>query len=63
MLTTLGILNYYGENWVAVELWAQQAEGAALTNFTLEAGVPVLTSYPAPELAPAPIYSKRTGAY
>lgn len=58
-----GILNYYGENWLAVELWAQQAQGAALTNFTLEAGVPVLTSYAAPEPAPQPAYSPRAGAY
>jgi len=58
-----GILDYYGQNWLAVELWAQQDTGAHLTNFTLEAGTPVLTSMNAPNLAPMPSYSKRPGAY
>ncbi|TVY31741.1 putative beta-galactosidase A [Lachnellula subtilissima] len=58
-----GILDYHGQNWLAIELWAQQASGAQLTNFTLEAGTPVWTSMKQPELAPRPSYSKRGGAY
>jgi hypothetical protein len=59
----LGILNYYGENWLAIEIWAQQPNGGHLTNFTLKAGTPVMTSQEAPALAPMPSYSKRPGAY
>jgi hypothetical protein len=62
-LTYKGILDYYGQNWLAVEIWAQQAEGAHLTNFTLEASTPVLTSMNAPELVSRPSYSRRLGAY
>jgi len=58
-----GILDYYGQNWLAIEIWAQQAEGAHLTNFTLEASTPVMTSMKAPEQAPRPSYSQRKGAY
>jgi len=58
-----GILNYYGQNSLAVEIWAQDATGAHLTDFSLEAGTPVLTSMGAPALAPMPSYSKRPGAY
>lgn len=58
-----GILDYYGTNWLAVEIWAQQSTGAHLTNFTLEAGTVAATAMKAPELAPRPSYSKRAGAY
>lgn len=58
-----GILDYYGQNWLAVEIWAQQANGAHLTNFTLEAGTPIWTSMDAPAMAPRPSYSKRLNAY
>ncbi|RDW80818.1 putative beta-galactosidase [Coleophoma crateriformis] len=58
-----GILNYHGKNWLAVEIWAQQANGAHLSNFSLVAGTPVLTSLKQPALVPIPSYSKRAGAY
>ncbi|KAH8678995.1 glycoside hydrolase family 35 protein [Tricladium varicosporioides] len=58
-----GILDYHGQNWLAIELWAQQADGAHLTNFTLRAGTPVWTSMDEPRMAPRPSYSKRAGAY
>ncbi|KAF7861742.1 uncharacterized protein EAF02_010696 [Botrytis sinoallii] len=58
-----GILNYNGQNTLAIELWAQQASGAALSNFTLTAGTPVLTSLKAPSLVHSPAWSKRKGAY
>jgi len=62
-LTKAGILDYHGQNWLAVEIWAQQSEGAKLTNFTLEAGTPAWTSMPRPAMAPIPSYTQRTGAY
>jgi beta-galactosidase GanA len=58
-----GILDYHGQNWLAVELWAQQASGAHLTNFSLGAGTVAWTSMPRPAMAPIPSYSKRPGAY
>lgn len=58
-----GILNYYGMNWVAVEVWSRQANGAQLTNFSLVADTPLWTSYQAPEMVPTPNYAKRAGAY
>ncbi|PBP25568.1 putative beta-galactosidase A [Diplocarpon rosae] len=58
-----GILNYHGQNWLAVEIWAQQATGAHLTDFTLKAGTPVWTSLKRPASAPIPSYSERPGAY
>ncbi|KFY95212.1 hypothetical protein V500_02889 [Pseudogymnoascus sp. VKM F-4518 (FW-2643)] len=58
-----GILNYNGQNWIAVELWAQQADGAHLTSFTIKAGTPAWTSMKKPRMAPMPSYSRRKGAY
>jgi len=58
-----GILDYYGTNWLVIEIWAQQTTGAHLTNLTLEAGTVAWTAMKRPELAPRPSYSKRTGAY
>lgn len=58
-----GILDYHGQNWLAVELWAQQANGGYLSDFSLEAGVPVQTSLEQPGLSPRPSYAKRPGAY
>lgn len=58
-----GILDYHGTNWLAVEIWSRQAGGARLSELTLKAGTPVKTALKAPELAPAPAYSKRSGAY
>ncbi|CZS89191.1 probable beta-galactosidase [Rhynchosporium agropyri] len=58
-----GVLNYHGQNWLAIELWAQQATGAHLTEFALKAGTPVWTSMDRPEMVPRPAYSKRLGAY
>lgn len=63
MLTITGILNYHGTNWIAVELWAQEAGGAHLTDFKLTHGTPVWTSSKTPEQAPTPDYRKREGAY
>ncbi|KAH8594370.1 glycoside hydrolase superfamily [Bisporella sp. PMI_857] len=59
----VGILNYHGQNWLAVEVWVQQANGAHLTDFSLKAGKPVWTSIKDPTLSPRPSYSRRPGAY
>jgi hypothetical protein len=58
-----GILNHRGQNWLAVEVWAQQSQGAKLTNFTLTAGTPVWTSMKEPSMVETPDYRKRAGAY
>ncbi|KAH9208651.1 glycoside hydrolase superfamily [Leptodontidium sp. 2 PMI_412] len=58
-----GILDYHGDNFLAVGLWARDASGAKLTNFSLNAGTPVWTSFSAPALAPSSLYTPRTGAY
>ena len=38
-----GILNYNGDNWIGVAIWALDGEGAKLSGLTLEADTPVLT--------------------
>lgn len=58
----IGILNYHGENWLAIELWVQQADGASV-SLSLEAGTPVWTSLVPPETVYSPSWSKRAGAY
>ena len=58
-----GIINPRGENWLGVEVWAQQSEGAKLTNFTLTAGTPIWTSMKEPRMVERPDYRKREGAY
>jgi len=58
-----GILDYHGTNWVGIELWAQQADGAYLESLALEAGVPVMTALKTPANAPMPRYAQREGAY
>ncbi|KAG9234622.1 glycoside hydrolase family 35 protein [Amylocarpus encephaloides] len=58
-----GILNYRGMNWIAVELWAQQSEGAKLTDFKMGHGTPVWTSMQEPRMVERPAWGKREGAY
>lgn len=58
-----GILDYKGDNWVAVEIWARQSNGAKLAKLELEAGTPVLTALKAPRTVDAPKWKKRAGAY
>ncbi len=59
-----GILNYHGENWVAVSLWAMEARGAKIDGFRLTlAGTPVVTAYGPVEMVAAPAWKKRDGAY
>ena len=58
-----GILNYRGTNYVALLLWALDAEGAKLDGFDLAAGVPVLSGYGAVVASPQTGWSAREGAY
>ncbi|OKL56020.1 putative beta-galactosidase A [Talaromyces atroroseus] len=58
-----GILNYQGENWVAVTLWAQQSSGAQLDSFELINQTPVLTALTGIVSSPQPAYTQRAGAY
>lgn len=58
-----GILNYQGTNWIGIELWAQQATGAALKNFTLVPTVVVQSGYGPVELVDSPSWTPRAGAY
>ncbi|EED22288.1 beta-galactosidase, putative [Talaromyces stipitatus ATCC 10500] len=58
-----GILNYQGENWVAITLWAQESSGAKVDSFELINTTPVLTALTGIESSPQPAYSQRKGAY
>ncbi|KAE8555102.1 hypothetical protein EYB25_003650 [Talaromyces marneffei] len=58
-----GILNYQGENWIAITLWAQDRSGAKLESFELTYTTPVLTALTGLTSSPQPVYSKRPGAY
>lgn len=58
-----GILNYYGQNWIAIEVWAQQASGAKLASLSLEPGTVASTSLEAPKLVEITNWTKRDGAY
>jgi beta-galactosidase len=58
-----GILNYRGENWVAITLWAQESSGAKVGSFELTYTTPVLTALTGIESSPQPAYSQRSGAY
>lgn len=59
----LGILNYHGTNWLALEIWSRQTGEVFLQNFTLEAGSSVMTSMQEPRSVESPSYAKRPGAY
>lgn len=59
-----GILNYNGDNWLGVAVWALDNDGFQIPDFTLDVGTPVLTGRSAPvKFLDAPGYSKRKGAY
>lgn len=58
-----GILNYHGSNYLAVSLWAQDSDGAKVSNFSLIAGKAIQSGYGPVELSPMPGWTKREGAY
>ncbi|KAL4904335.1 putative beta-galactosidase A [Aspergillus multicolor] len=58
-----GILDYHGTNYIALSLWAQDANGAALDTFLLRPSHIVQTGYGAVELSPMAGYELRENAY
>ncbi|KAJ6787324.1 hypothetical protein PWT90_09298 [Aphanocladium album] len=58
-----GILNYNGENWLGVSVWALDGNGAKVPGLSLTSRPPVLTSRNKVELVKGPSYSKRAGAF
>ncbi|KAJ6109649.1 Glycoside hydrolase family 35 [Penicillium sp. IBT 16267x] len=58
-----GILNYRGTNYVAITLWAQDAEGAQLGGISLVPRAVIRSGYSKPGLAPQPAWTRRPGAY
>jgi hypothetical protein len=58
-----GILNYNGDNWIGVSVWALDDAGAKVPGLSLSSRSPVLTSRQAVKLVDGPVYSKRNNAY
>ena len=58
-----GILNYNGENWVAVTLWALDEGGASVQGLDLVAGHPVMSGRGSVRNSPMPAWKQRVGAY
>lgn len=58
-----GILNYNGENWIGLAVWAVDASGARVPGFSLKAGTAVQTSRSKVEVVKGPSYEKRSDAY
>ncbi|KAL7913505.1 glycoside hydrolase family 35 protein [Trichoderma velutinum] len=58
-----GILNYNGDNWIGVALWALESHGAKVPGLKLKSRSPILTSRNKVELVKGPVYKKRHGAY
>ncbi|OIW30547.1 glycoside hydrolase family 35 protein [Coniochaeta ligniaria NRRL 30616] len=58
-----GILNYKGENWIGLAVWALESGGAKVPGFTLKAGNPVITGRQKVEVVDAPGWKARQGAY
>ncbi|KAH6896513.1 glycoside hydrolase superfamily [Thelonectria olida] len=58
-----GVLNYGGDNWIGVSIWALEEKGAKLPGFSLTAGSPVLTGRQAVKVVEGPKYSRRSQAY
>ncbi|PNP55688.1 hypothetical protein THARTR1_04212 [Trichoderma harzianum] len=58
-----GILNYNGDNWIGVALWALESHGAKVPGLKLKSRSPILTSRSKVELVKGPAYKKRYGAY
>lgn len=58
-----GILDYRGINYLALSLWALDAEGAKIPDVELVAGTVIQSGYGPVELSPMPPYKARAGAY
>jgi len=58
-----GILDYKGENWVGLAVWALEAQGAKIPDFYLTVKTPVLTGREPVQLVKGAKYAPRPGAY
>lgn len=58
-----GILDYRGDNWIGLAIWALDEGGAKVPNFWLSAGASVSTGRQAVELVRGPKFKRRRGAY
>ncbi|KFA71227.1 hypothetical protein S40288_03862 [Stachybotrys chartarum IBT 40288] len=58
-----GILNYNGDNWLGLSIWALEDGGAKVPNFAVKAGTAILTGRQPVVLVEGPNYSRRQDAY
>lgn len=59
-----GVLDYNGENWLGITLWALGGDGAAVPGLIWTvASTPVLTGRKTPTLVEQPAWTERPGAY
>ncbi|KAH6669703.1 family 35 glycosyl hydrolase [Plectosphaerella plurivora] len=58
-----GVLNYQGENHLAITLWAMEEEGARVGGMKWEVGMVSASGFGEVEPAPQPAWKKRDGAY
>jgi hypothetical protein len=58
-----GILNYRGENWIGVAIWALEIKGAKLGEFYLTVKTPITTGREKVQVVNGPAWSPRKGAY
>jgi hypothetical protein len=58
-----GILNYRGDNYIAVSIWRLEAGAVKPTSIELVAGMPVQSGYGEIQLAPMEQWAERENAY
>lgn len=58
-----GIINHQGGNYLALTIWALDAEGAHLTDIKLTYEDVILSGYKPPHLVEGQMWKKRTGSY
>lgn len=58
-----GILNYNGENWLGITIWALESDGAKVPGLNWTVATPVLTGREAVTMVNAPAWTERAGAY
>jgi hypothetical protein len=58
-----GILNYEGQNFIGVVLWAQQEGGAKLENLELVVDAVVQSGLGRPRVSSGDGWSRREGVY
>lgn len=55
-----GILNYDGQNYLALTLWSLETSGAKVAGLSLEIGTPLQSGYTKPALVDGESYSERS---